>query len=118
MSQREHLPQSDQALGEGDPETKETSLKKGTLGLFGIIFFVVAAAAPVAGMTGAFPVAIGIGDGAGAAGMYVAVGIVLLLFSVGYATTSRTPAPSSPTSVAGSASFPVSARLSCRPSPT
>ena len=89
MSQREHLPQSDQALGEGDPETKETSLKKGTLGLFGIIFFVVAAAAPVAGMTGAFPVAIGIGDGAGAAGMYVAVGIVLLLFSVGYATMSH-----------------------------
>ena len=89
MSQREHLPQSDQALGEGDPETKGTSLKKGTLGLFGIIFFVVAAAAPVAGMTGAFPVAIGIGDGAGAAGMYVAVGIVLLLFSVGYATMSH-----------------------------
>ena len=89
MSQREHLPQSDQALGEGDPETKETSLKKGTLGLFGIIFFVVAAAAPVAGMTGAFPVAIALGDGAGAAGMYVAVGIVLLLFSVGYATMSH-----------------------------
>jgi hypothetical protein len=66
MSQRENLPHSDQTLGAGDPETKSTSLKKGTLGLFGIIFFVVAAAAPVAGMTGAFPVAIGIGDGAGA----------------------------------------------------
>jgi amino acid transporter len=89
MSQRENLPQSDQTLGAGDPETKSTSLKKGTLGLFGIIFFVVAAAAPVAGMTGAFPVAIGIGDGAGAAGMFVAVGIVLLLFSVGYATMSH-----------------------------
>jgi amino acid transporter len=89
MSQRENLPHSDQHLGAGDPETKSTSLRKGTLGLFGIIFFVVAAAAPVAGMTGAFPVAIGIGDGAGAAGMYIAVGIVLLLFSVGYATMSH-----------------------------
>jgi amino acid transporter len=89
MSQRENLPQSDQMLGAGDPETKSTSLKKGTLGLFGVIFFVIAAAAPVAGMTGAFPVAIGIGDGAGAAGMFVAVGIVLLLFSVGYATMSH-----------------------------
>ena len=89
MSQRDHLPLSDQALPPGDPETKETSLRKGTLGLFGIIFFVVAAAAPVAGMTGAFPVAVAIGDGAGAAGMYVAVGIVLLLFSVGYATMSH-----------------------------
>lgn len=89
MSQREHLPKSDQGLGPGDPETPSTSLRKGTLGLFGIIFFVVAAAAPVAGMTGAFPVALGIGDGAGAAGMYVAVGIVLLIFSVGYATMSH-----------------------------
>ena len=89
MSQRDHLPESDQHLGTGDPETKQTSLKKGTLGLYGIVFFVVAAAAPVAGISGAFPVAIGAGDGAGAAGMYVAVGIVLLIFSVGYATMSQ-----------------------------
>lgn len=89
MSQRENLPKSDQALQPGDPETKSTSLRKGTLGLIGIVFFVVAAAAPLAGMTGAFPVAMGIGVGAGAAGMYVAVGILLLLFSVGYATMSQ-----------------------------
>lgn len=89
MSQRENLPQSDQALQPGDPETKSTSLRRGTLGLIGIVFFVVAAAAPLAGMTGAFPVAMGIGVGAGAAGMYVAVGIILLLFSVGYATMSH-----------------------------
>ncbi len=89
MSQRDHLPPSDQSLPPGDPETPSTSLKKGTLGLIGIVFFVVAAAAPLAGMTGAFPVAMGIGVGAGAAGMYVAVGILLLLFSVGYATMSH-----------------------------
>ena len=89
MSQREHLPKSDQALQPGDAETKQTSLRKGTLGLFGIVFFVIAAAAPVAGMTGAVPIAVAIGDGAGAAGMYVAVGIILLLFSVGYATMSH-----------------------------
>ena len=89
MSQWENLPKSDQALQPGDPETKSTSLRKGTLGLVGIIFFVVAAAAPLAGMTGAFPVAMGIGVGAGAAGMYVAVGLILLVFSVGYATMSH-----------------------------
>ena len=89
MSQWEKLPKSDQALQPGDPETKSTSLRKGTLGLVGIIFFVVAAAAPLAGMTGAFPVAMGIGVGAGAAGMYVAVGLILLVFSVGYATMSH-----------------------------
>ncbi len=89
MSQRDHLPKSDQALGAPDPETPNTSLRKGTLGLLGIVFFVVAAAAPLAGMTGAFPVAVGIGNGAAAAGMYVAVGIILLLFSVGYANMSH-----------------------------
>jgi len=89
MSQRENLPKSDQDLPLGDPETTKTSLRKGTLGLAGVVFFVVAAAAPLAGMTGAFPVAVGIGVGAGAAGMYVAVGLILLLFSVGYATMSQ-----------------------------
>jgi len=89
MSQREHLPKSDQSLGAPDPETPDTTLRRGTLGLLGIVFFVVAAAAPLAGMTGAFPVAVGIGNGAGAAGMYVAVGIILLFFSVGYANMSH-----------------------------
>ncbi len=89
MSQRENLPPSDQSLGAPDPETPDTSLKRGTLGLAGIIFFVVAAAAPLAGMTGAFPVAVAIGNGAAAAGMYVAVGVILLIFSVGYATMSQ-----------------------------
>ena len=88
MSQRENLPKSDQALSAGDPETSTTSLRRGTLGLVGIIFFVVAASAPLAGMTGAFPVAAVI-LGPGAVGMYVFVGIVLLLFSVGYATMSH-----------------------------
>lgn len=89
MSQRENLPKSDQTLGAPDPETPDTTLRRGTLGLLGIIFFVVAASAPLAGMTGAFPVAVAIGNGAGAAGMYVAVGIILLIFSVGYATMSH-----------------------------
>lgn len=52
MSQRENLPGSDQHLGVGEPETKQTSLKKGTLGLYGIVFFVIAAAAPLAGLSG------------------------------------------------------------------
>ena len=43
----------------------------------------------LATMLGLVPMAIGLGDGAGAAGMYVAVGIILLIFSVGYATMSH-----------------------------
>lgn len=65
------------------------TLRKGRLGVFGVAFFVVAAAAPLVGMTGAVPVAIGLGNGAGAPGAYLAVGITLLLFSVGYAAMSQ-----------------------------
>lgn len=66
-------------------ETPETALRHGRLGVLGIVFFVVAAAAPLVGMTGAAPVAIVLGNGAAAPGAYVVVGGILLLFSVGYA---------------------------------
>jgi amino acid transporter len=67
----------------------EATLHKGRLGVLGIVFFVVAAAAPLVGMTGAVPVAIVLGNGAAAPGAYLAVGITLLLFSVGYAAMSQ-----------------------------
>jgi amino acid transporter len=66
-----------------------TTLSKGRLGVLGIVFFVVAAAAPLVGMTGAVPVAIVLGNGAAAPGAYLFVGITLLLFSVGYAAMSH-----------------------------
>ena len=71
------------------PETPETSLSKGRMGILGIVFFVVAAAAPLVGMTGAVPVASVLGNGAGVPGAYLLVGIILLLFSVGYAAMSQ-----------------------------
>src|SRR3954468_15053697 len=67
----------------------EESLSANRLGIAGVVFFVVAAAAPLVGMTGAVPVAIGLGNGAGAPGAYLVAGIVLLLFSVGYSTMSH-----------------------------
>jgi amino acid transporter len=66
-----------------------TTLRRGRLGVIGIVFFVVAAAAPLVGMTGAVPVAIVLGNGAAAPGAYLVVGITLLLFSVGYAAMSQ-----------------------------
>ncbi|MEY4639578.1 MAG: hypothetical protein RLY13_576 [Actinomycetota bacterium] len=70
-------------------ETKGAgSLKKGKLGVLGIVFFVVAASAPLVGMTGAVPVAMLAGNGAATSGAYLAVGLTLLLFSVGYAAMS------------------------------
>jgi amino acid transporter len=59
------------------------------LGVAGIVFFVVAAAAPLVGMTGAVPVAIAAGSGPGAPGAYVAVGITLIVFSSAFSAMSR-----------------------------
>ncbi len=70
-------------------ETPTTALHHGRLGVLGIVFFVVAAAAPLVGMTGAVPVAIVLGNGAAVPGAYVAVGLILLLFSFGYAAMSH-----------------------------
>ena len=70
-------------------ESPGESLSRNKLGIAGIVFFVVAAAAPLVGMTGAVPVAIGLGNGAGVPGAYLVAGIVLLVFSVGYATMSH-----------------------------
>lgn len=67
----------------------EESLAANRLGIVGIVFFVVAAAAPLVGMTGAVPVAIVLGNGAAAPGAYLAAGLVLLVFSVGYAAMSH-----------------------------
>lgn len=66
----------------------DESLAGNRLGVLGIVFFVVAAAAPLVGMTGAVPPAILLGNGAAAPGAYLAVGILLLLFSVGYSAMS------------------------------
>ena len=65
------------------------SLRAGRLGVIGIVFFVIAAAAPLVGMTGALPAAIVLGNGAAAPGAYLLAGLTLLLFSVGYAAMSH-----------------------------
>jgi len=50
---------------------------------------VVAASAPMAGMTGTVPVAAVLGNGAAVPGAFVFVGIILLLFSVGFTAMSH-----------------------------
>jgi amino acid transporter len=65
------------------------ALKKNAIGVWQIVFFVIAAAAPLTGMLGIIPVAIRLGNGAGVPGAFVAAGLILLVFSVGYAAMSR-----------------------------
>src|ERR1700733_3720390 len=65
------------------------ALSKNAIGMWQIVFFVIAAAAPLTGMLGIIPVAIRLGNGAGVPGAFVAAGLILLVFSVGYAAMSR-----------------------------
>lgn len=75
------------------PQTRSESLAaeqpRRSIGVLGIVFFVVAAAAPIVGMTGAVPVSIVLGNGAAVPGTFVIIGLVLILFSVGYSRMSR-----------------------------
>ncbi|XRQ10542.1 APC family permease [Actinomadura welshii] len=82
--------QSGTGLRHADPAQGGGSRLAGNrLGIAGIVFFVVAAAAPLVGMTGAVPIAIVLGNGAGVPGAYLVVGVILLVFSVGYSAMSH-----------------------------
>ena len=64
-------------------------LSKNAVGLPQIVFFVVAAAAPLTAMVGATPAAFSLGNGAGVPGSFVLAGVMYLIFSIGYAAMSR-----------------------------
>lgn len=70
------------------PSAKNTHLRRGSLGVADIVFFVVAAAAPLTVMAGVAPLAILLG-GIGAPAAYFAIGVLLCLFAVGF--TAMTP---------------------------
>ncbi|ROZ89060.1 APC family permease [Gordonia sp. OPL2] len=69
------------------PPASRSSLK-GSIGVAGIVFLVIAAAAPLTAVAGSLPVMIAIGNGAGAPMAYIIAAAVLLVFSVGYAAMS------------------------------
>lgn len=67
---------------------RESSALKGNVGWLGIVFFVVAAAAPLTVVFGSLPPAISFG-GVGVPGAMLAAGVVLILFAVGFTAMSR-----------------------------
>lgn len=71
------------------PARQEHSLRRGTLGTFGVTFFVISAAAPLTAMAGGAPVAMLLGNGSGWPGAYIIAIITLLVFAVGYTAMSR-----------------------------
>jgi amino acid transporter len=64
-------------------------LARNSVGIAHIIFFVVAAAAPLTAVVGATPPAFAFGNGAGVPGAFVLAGLLYLIFSVGFTTMSR-----------------------------
>ncbi len=64
-------------------------LASNSVGIAHIVFFVVAAAAPLTAVVGATPPAFAFGNGAGVPGAFVLAGLLYLIFSVGYTAMSR-----------------------------
>ncbi len=79
----------DQDVSGQDEQVTQQGLRRGTLGVFGIAFFVISAAAPLTAMAGGAPVAMLLGNGAGLPLAYVIVVVILLVFAVGYTTMAR-----------------------------
>lgn len=70
------------------PNKNKGGLKSASLGVADIVFFVVAAAAPLGATLGAGPVVFAAG-GSGAPGIYLLASLVLLFFAIGFASMSR-----------------------------
>ena len=66
--------------------TVERPHLRGKLGAVSVVFMVVAAAAPLTVIGGNIPLAMGLGNGAGAPVGFVIASLVLLLFSIGFVT--------------------------------
>jgi amino acid transporter len=71
------------------PPTDAGGLSKNALGTVHIVFFVVAAAAPLTAVVGNTPAAFMFGNGPGVPVTFVLVGILYLLFAAGFTAMSR-----------------------------
>ncbi|WP_150129106.1 APC family permease [Rhizobium phaseoli] len=69
--------------------SSKTDLRRGSIGVAHIVFFVVAAASPLTAVVGVSPAAFALGNGAGVPGTFLLVGLLYLIFSVGFTTMNR-----------------------------
>nr|WP_316655947.1 APC family permease [uncultured Gellertiella sp.] len=70
-------------------EAGTNQLRKNSLGVGAVTFLVISAAAPLTAVAGGVPISMLLGNGAGIAGSFALVTIVLLLFAVGYVAMAR-----------------------------
>lgn len=69
--------------------TAAGALRKNALGMWNIVFFVLATNGPLTGLIGVVPTAILMGNGVGLPGVFLLVGAVYLLFAVGFVAMGR-----------------------------
>lgn len=67
----------------------KTTLRKDAIGLFGIVFFVIATNGPLTALVGLVPSSIALGNGVGVPGAFLIMGFIYLLFSVGFVAMGR-----------------------------
>src|ERR1700733_12525585 len=68
-------------------------LKKGALGLGGVLFLPVTGSAPITAMLLNTPIVVGSGEGIGTPAAFIVATVVLVIFSVGYVAMSRKKTP-------------------------
>lgn len=66
------------------------TLRRGTIGVLGMVFMVVAATAPLTAMSSNFSLSLSMGAGVGTLGWVVIIGLLLLVFTAGYLALART----------------------------
>ncbi|MEY9840834.1 APC family permease [Streptacidiphilus sp. EB103A] len=71
------------------PAAEHKKLKGGVLGMSGVVFTVLATAAPITAMTGNVPIAIGYGSGTGTPAGFIFATAVLVIFTIGYSAMAR-----------------------------
>ena len=69
--------------------TQVQRLRPGAVGLLGVLFMVLANAAPITAMTGNVPIVVGYGNGTHGPASFVVATIVLTIFSVGYVAMAK-----------------------------
>ncbi len=68
---------------------KQDELRRDAIGLFGVLFFVVAFSAPITAMTANSPIAVGYGNGIYAPAAFIVATIILTIFSVGFVAMAK-----------------------------
>ncbi len=64
-------------------------LRKGAIGIWGVLFLTVTGSAPISAMLFNTPIVVGFGNGVGAPAAFIFATVVLVIFSVGYVAMAR-----------------------------